>query len=38
MLCSAVSGKMLAGARSPPNDWDCSIGDGIAPNGVLCLW
>jgi hypothetical protein len=34
-------GALFAGARLPstaPGVWDCSIGDGIATNGVLCSW
>lgn len=35
------NGALFAGARLPstaPGVWDCSIGDGIATNGVLCSW
>jgi hypothetical protein len=38
MICSGVPNRLFAGARPTPASWDCSIGDGIATNGVLCRW
>ena len=35
-LCSGVTGKVFAGAKISPANWDCAVTG--ATLGVLCRW